>query len=257
MHHLAKRFAEFARRVELGDLAALRLELAKKRRSRWLAEHAAELAVDKHRGAARDVDVFADQVAVHPCDEVFRIEIEILDVGVELGGDVVAQPLRVHAELEVAQRADAGAARLRHFVARDGDEAVYVDVVGRLVARKFQHRRPEERVEVDDVLADEVDHLGAAARLHESLEIEPLALAVILQAGEIADRCVEPHVQVLLVRDIGHADAEVRRVARDVPVGERALTFSLEPLLRFVDHLRLQAPGRIDPAPQERLAFGV
>ena len=110
MHHLAQRLAEFALVVERGDFAALRLEFADQRRGARCSERAAELAVDEHRRAAGDVDVLADEVAVDPRDEVLGIEVEVLDIGIELGRDVVAQPLRVHAELEVAQRADARAA---------------------------------------------------------------------------------------------------------------------------------------------------
>ena len=98
-------------------------------------------------------------------EEIVGIEVEVLDVGVQLGGDVVAQPLGVHAELEIAQRVDAGAARLGHLLAGNADEAVDVDVVGHLVGRagELQHRRPEQGVEVDDVLADEVDLLGVGS----------------------------------------------------------------------------------------------
>ena len=93
---------------------------------------------------------------------------------VQLGGDVVAQPLRVQAELEVAQRRDAGAAALAHLLAADGDEAVHEHVGRRLAAAELQHRRPEQRVEVDDVLADEVDLLDRRVG-HELVERARLA----------------------------------------------------------------------------------
>jgi hypothetical protein len=123
---------------------------------------AAEALAQEAGGAAGDVDVLAHQVGVDPGDEVVGVEVEVLDAGVELGGDVVAQPLGVHAELQVAQRADAGAAALAHLLAADGEVAVHVDAVRHLAAAEVQHRRPEQRVEGDDVLADEVDllHLG-------------------------------------------------------------------------------------------------
>jgi len=59
------------------------------------------------------------------------------------------------------------------FVARHGDEAVDVYVVGHFVwpARVLQHRRPEQGVEVDDVLADEMDLLGLRV-LQQLLEIQ-------------------------------------------------------------------------------------
>jgi len=56
---------------------------------------------DEPGGAARDVDVLADQVAVDAGDEVLGVELDILDARIQLGRIVVAQPLRVHPELEV------------------------------------------------------------------------------------------------------------------------------------------------------------
>ena len=88
---------------------------------------------------------------------------------------------------------------------------------------------------------------------HELLErlcghARRLALVeVILQAGEVADRRVEPDVEVLAgcVRD---RDAEIGRVARDVPVAQSLLAF--EPLARLVRHLGLELAVEC-PAPQE------
>ena len=56
---------------------------------------AAEALGDESRGAAGNIDVFADQVAVHPRREVFQVEVDVLHAAVELGGEVVAQVFRV------------------------------------------------------------------------------------------------------------------------------------------------------------------
>jgi hypothetical protein len=133
-------------------------------------------------------------------------------------------------------------------------------VVGHLVglAREFQHRRPEQGVEVDDVLADEVDLLAFGEGL---FEIQTLAGAVVLERCQIADRRVEPDVQVFLFRDVGDADAEIRRIARDVPVGEGLLlTFragALQPFLGLVDHLGLQPAGGLQPILDEAAALRI
>src|SRR5438067_4522183 len=111
---------------------------------------------EKRRGPARDIHVLPDQIAVHPPDEVVRVEVDVLDAVVELRGDVVAQPLRIHSNVEVALRTDAGPARLGHLLAGHGNEAMYVDVGRQLALRELEHRRPEERVVIYDVLADEV-----------------------------------------------------------------------------------------------------
>ncbi len=181
---------------------------------------AVELAGDEACGAAGDVDVFADQVGIDAGEEIVRVEIDVLHARIELGGEVVAQPLGVHADIEIAQRRDAGAAALAHLGAADRDEAVHVHPVGCLATGEMQHRRPEEHVEIDDVLADEV-HLFRGRVGKKRLEIQAALRAQGLERGEIADRRIEPDIEIL-ARRIGNLDAEIRRVARDVPVGEAA-----------------------------------
>ena len=171
---------------------------------------------------------------------------------VELGRDVVAQPLGVQAQVEVLQRRDAGAAALAHLVAAQRDEAVHEHVVGRLAAREVQHRGPEQRVEVRDVLADEMHllHVGVGEKL---VVVDAGLGEIVLQGGEVADRGVQPDVEVL-ARRVGDLDAEVGRVAADVPVAQATgtgLLVLVEPFLDLVEHLGLQAPDVGRPFLQE------
>jgi hypothetical protein len=46
-----------------------------------------------------------------------RVEVDVFVAAVELGGNVVAQPLGVHAQAQVLQRVKAGAAALAHLLA--------------------------------------------------------------------------------------------------------------------------------------------
>ncbi len=81
-------------------------------------------------------------------------------------------------------------------------------------------------------------------------EVDAAPGEVRLEAREIADRRVEPHVEVL-PRRIGDRDAEVGLVARDVPVAERLVAFAFEPLAGLVRDLGLQAIAE-RPLAQER-----
>ena len=264
LHDLAQRLAELARFVVLPDPVRGRRERGFELGAEFrCGELAVEPLADEARAAAGDVHVFADEVRVHPRDEVVGVEVDVLDRRVQLGGDVVAQPLRVHPELEVLERAHPGAARLGHLLAGEGDEAVHVHVVRDAVERagELEHRRPEQGVEVDDVLADEVDLLGVAGG-EELLEGPALAVLlrlpgveVVLERGEIADRRVEPDVEVL-ARRVRDRDAEVGLVARDVPVGEGLVALALEPFPRLVGDLRLE-PAVLRPRLQERDALRV
>ena len=143
---------------------------------------------------------------------------------------------------------DEGAARFGHFLAVDGEETVGEDGGRHAESRAVQHRRPEQGVEIGDVLADEVVQLGVRAGRPEVFEGEILApVAQRLEARHVADRGVQPDIEIL-ARRIGNLEAEIGRVARDVPVRQAGL----EPFIELVAHRRLQRAA-IDPVPQHGL----
>ncbi len=96
---------------------------------------------------------------------------------------------------------------------------------GLAIAGAFQQRRPEQRVEVQDVLADEVMQLDRAPGVPGLVEgccRLPRSLQPVPVAGHVADRSIYPDIEVLVVR-AGDAETEVGRVARDVPVTKPGL----------------------------------
>src|SRR5215210_8723630 len=97
-----------------------------------------------------------------------------------------------------------------------------MDMTGRAVTGELQHRRPEQRVEIEDVLTDEVDKLRVRSLFYERVEIDGLALSKVFKAAEIADRRIEPDIEILAgcIRDL---KTEVGRVARNVPIVEALL----------------------------------
>ena len=67
--------------------------------------------------------------------------------------------------------------------------------------------------------------MSGADRNCSNVRVSPLraraaGVEVVLQRCEIADRCIQPDVEVLS-RRIGNRNAEVGRIARDIPVAER------------------------------------
>ena len=84
-------------------------------------------------------------------------------------------------------------------------------------AGTVQHGGPEKRVEVADVLADEVMQFDVAVDLEECVDVETLRIAERLQTAEVTDRRIEPDIEIL-AGIAGDLEAEVGRVARDVPV---------------------------------------
>ena len=203
-----------------------------------LTELAGELTAkalgDETGGAAGDIDVLADQIGVDARDEVLKVQVDVLDLAVQLGGVVVAQPLGVQTLVEIALRRDEGAAALAHLLSADSQIAVGEDAGRRAQASIFQRGWPEQRVKIQDVLADEMINLGVGIGLPVFIEVEAVLRAVILERGEVADRRVEPDIEEL-ARRVGDLEAEVGRIARNVPVAQIAF----EPFLHLVSGFRL------------------
>ena len=128
---------------------------------------------------------------------------------------------------------------------------MHVDPRGLLPACSVQHRRPEERVVVHDVLADEVHEVAVGVRAPELLHPAAVVLTPLVGAREVPDRRIQPDVEVLRLL-AGNPEPEVRRVAGDVPVAERLR----QPLVDEVADLRLQAPFAARPAAQPFLVLG-
>ena len=188
------------------------------------AEAPVEALVDHLRRARGDVGDLADEVGVDALHEVGEVEVDVVDRAAELRGVVVPQGLR-RKVVEVRAGRHERALGLRHLLAVDGQEAVDEHLVRALEARDVEHPRPEEAVEADDVLADEVVEL----RLRVVPHVEA---PEVLQRGDVADRRVHPHVEEL-AGVAGDLEAEVRRVAGDAPAAQR-LAEPLEQLVRDV-----------------------
>ena len=110
------------------------------------------------------------------------------------------------------------------------------DAGRRSEAGAIQHRRPEQRVEVDDVLADEVIRLRSATRHPVFVEVQFfVAIAVMQEAGQVTDWCIQPDVKVLVFGP-GYLKAEIRRVPGNVPVLEACL----EPFFEFAGDVLVQ-----------------
>ena len=105
---------------------------------------------------------------------------------------------------------DSPVARRGDLVAFEIEELVGRHVLGQdVLAVRFEHRREDDAVEDDIVLADEVHHLGSG--------VLPITLPVwrqLLRGGYIADRRVEPHVEHLALGPLDrNGDAPVQITA--------------------------------------------
>src|SRR4051812_234035 len=98
--------------------------------------------------------------------------------------------------LEVSARTNERALALRHLLAVDGEKSVDVNLSRQAVAGGLEHAGPEQRVEIGDVLADEVVDL-AIFGAPPVVELLASAIAPLLGRGHVANRSVEPHVPIV------------------------------------------------------------
>ena len=130
-----------------------------------------------------------------------------------------------------------GAARLGHLCAVHRHIAMNKQV-GRLAeVAAFQHGRPEQAVEVNNIFTDEVVQLGGGVFLPVFIEAYAVAalVAQILERTHVANRCVQPDVEIF-ARRVRNFKTKVWRVAGDIPL----LQAGFKPLLHFICHLLLQ-----------------
>ena len=251
MHDLAHGSGEVARFVGISDARRGGLKGCPEfRLGVGVDHHAAVALVDEAGATTGDVDHLADQVGVDLLHEVLEVQIEVVDATAELGRIVVAQILRVQV-FEIGARLDESTARLGHLLPVHRQVTMHVHR-GRLAeARAVQHGRPEQGVEVDDVLADEVIQLCARVLAPKGVKRKlGTTLAEIPEARHVADRCIQPDVEVL-ARLVGDLEAEIGGVAGDVPF----LQATIEPLGDLVGHGLLQRAAA-GPFLEHRLEVG-
>jgi hypothetical protein len=107
------------------------------------------------------------------------------------------------------------------------------------VAGMLQFGWPEQRMEVENVLADEVIELGGGICFEIFVEVEAVLAAQVFERAHVADRCIEPDIKVL-ARCVGDFKAEIGGVARNIPVGQFVFTRCAQPFLHLVGGFVLQ-----------------
>jgi len=98
--------------------------------------------------------------------------------------------------------------------------------------------RPEQRVEVQDVLADEMVQFRSAVGAPPGVEVELPFAGERKARAHVAHRCVQPDVEILAGVP-GNLEAEVGCIARDVPVAKAGI----EPLIELVRDAVVQGAG--------------
>src|SRR5262249_20877085 len=111
-------------------------------------------------------------------------------------------------------RVDDIADALRHLLAPAKQEAVAVDLLGKLDPRRHQEGRPIDGMEADDVLADQVD-------VRRPVAAPKFGIVRIAEAGDVVGQRVEPDIHYMAVAS-RHWDAPVKARPRNAEVLQSA-----------------------------------
>ena len=130
---------------------------------------------------------------------------------------------------------DEVAKRLRHLLAVADPERVRVHALRQLESERHQHRRPDHRVEPEDLLAD---HVIPRRPVLRALCGQHAAGFGKSERGRIVEERIDPHIDHVLGR-VRHRDAPREVRARDRHV--------LQPLSQATEHL-VEPAGRAHEA---------
>src|SRR5262249_24818250 len=169
--------------------------------------------------------------------------------GAQIRGVEEAQIIGVQL-VQVLQGIDECASGLGHLLAIDGEMPMHDQPRGTLEIGSRKHRRPKQRVEVDDVLPDDVNDLRLGILRPVIQRVLGLAgfLRPALGGGDVTDRSVKPNVEEL-VGFAGNGKPKVGSIAADVPIGQALL----EKLLELIADRRVQETWLANHPEQEVL----
>ena len=114
--------------------------------------------------------------------------------------------------IEIGPRHDKRASGFRHFLTIDSQESMCVNVGWFSKPRSMQHRRPEQGVKVENVLADEIVEFGIFTILPIGIEVKILSITQIFEAGHISDGSVQPDIKIFVLF-FWNFEAEIRSIS--------------------------------------------
>ncbi len=171
-HDLAHGFGVLAALVMRCHRAASVGKLRKQLRGGQGVGHASvTTAVHKAGATAGDVHQFAHQVRIHAGDEVLQFEIDVIHRRPQLGCIVVTQIVRCQV-LQIGLGSDESPAPFGHLLPVHGQEPVGENAGWGAVAGPGQHRRPEQGMEVDDILTEKVVQLNVRIGAPVGVEVD-------------------------------------------------------------------------------------
>src|SRR5690606_15094339 len=107
-----------------------------------------------------------------------------------------------------------GTAGLGHFGTVDGHKTMHVNTGWLAETRTFQHGRPEQAMEVGDILADKMIQLSVSTFVPEAVKVHTIGITVVFKAGHVANRRIYPYVEVF-AGCIGNFKTKVGRITAD------------------------------------------
>ena len=98
----------------------------------------------------------------------------------------------------------------------------------------LKHGRPKQCVKIDNVFANKVIKLGLCVFTPVLVKIQAFFFTELLKACHIADRRIEPNIEIL-ARCTRNFKTKVGRITRDIPFAQ----ITIQPFSELVGHFLL------------------
>ncbi len=210
-HNLTDCFTEFAAFPRFAnDRSCVGKGFVQCRIGQFSSQNAVKAFRNKSCVTGSQVHYFVDDIGVNTLNKIFQVQVDIINARREFRGVVVTQTVGIKV-FQPGAGFNEGTARLGHL------RAVYCDIpVNEQVSRfaevaAFQHGRPEQAVEVDDIFTDEMIQLSIGVFLPVLIKAGGVAtfVAQVFERTHVTNWRIQPDIKIL-TRRIWNFKTEVR-----------------------------------------------
>ena len=169
--------------------------------------------------AAGNVDQLPDQIAINPLRKIGKIKVNVLNLIAQFARVIIPQRLRRQPRLQITRRGDKSPARLGHLLAIHHQKPMRKQPRRTTMPAVLQHGRPKQTMKIQNVLADKMIQLSRIIIPPKIIKSNlRTARAQVAKTRHITYRRIQPHIKILLLRNLRNAKAKIRRITRNVPI---------------------------------------
>ena len=194
-------------------------------------QQTAQFRLGKAKRTIVQIRQIVDEPRSYAIIKIFDIQIDIVDPRRQLRRKIKPQISR-RQHFQVLRRQDKRTARFAHLLAVDRQKSMRMDLMRQRKPCHLEHRRPKQRVEVDDIFANKMPNLRV---LIVPIRIERFAIRLTprFRRRNVSNRRIHPYVKIFL-RIPRYLKPKIRLIARYIPILKPLFNPRLDEVPHFV-----------------------